>query len=470
MEAIINFIYAFDNLCWDYAFPVLLIGSGIFFTILFKGKYLFNIKQIVQNSIGYSLKKNSDGQGTVSAFNAAMTNLGNTVGTGNISGVASAIAAGGPGAVFWMWVISAVCAVVKSAEIILGLRYRVRKDGEVYGNRDFIMGSVMGWRIPAAIFAFLAVITQPLNAIVQTSSIVSALDEAFGFNKTATMLVVIGLLFIIIMGGLKRISGFANKAVPTMCALYLILGIAIIIINFRAIPTAFASVFRYAFTPKAGAGGALGYTVMQAFRYGSARGLYSTDSGIGAAMCTYAASETDHPGRQACWGLTENFIDTFIVCTITTLAILTTGVYETGETGAALATIAFGEVFGVAGKAFLAIATAIFAFTTLTATFYQNTISLNYLTRNLTNRKIEKAIMISWTLYFCLPQFLGTLDADFLWAVADASGVFNIICTIAILFALRKEAVNVCRDFFERYLPACERGENPDPVNYITDI
>lgn len=169
-------------------------------------------------------------------------------------------------------------------------------------------------------------------------------------------------------------------------------------------------------------------------------------------------------------GLTENFIDTFIVCTITTLAILTTGVYETGETGAALATIAFGEVFGVAGKAFLAIATAIFAFTTLTAAFYQNTISLNYLTRNLTNRKIEKAIMISWTLYFCLPQFLGTLDADFLWAVADASGVFNIICTIAILFALRKEAVNVCRDFFERYLPACERGENPDPVNYITDI
>ena len=187
-------------------------------------------------------------------------------------------------------------------------------------------------------------------------------------------------------------------------------------------------------------------------------------------MCTYAASETDHPGRQACWGLTENFIDTFIVCTITTLAILTTGTYETGETGAALATIAFGEVFGIAGKAFLAIATSIFAFTTLTATFYQNTISLNYLTRNLTNRKTEKVIMAVWTLYYCLPQFLGTLDADFLWAVADASGVFNILCTIAILFALRKEAVNVCRDFFERYLPAYERGENPEPVSYVTDI
>lgn len=470
MDTIVNLIYAFDNLCWDYAFPFLLIFSGVFFTCLFKGKYLLNIKQIVKNSVGYSLKKNSDGKGTVSAFNAAMTNLGNTVGTGNISGVASAIAAGGPGAVFWMWVISAVCAVVKSTEIILGLRYRVRKNGEVYGNRDFIMGSVMGWKVPAAIFAFLAVVTQPLNAIVQTSSIVSSLEEAFGFNKTITMLVVIGLLFIIILGGLKRISNFANKVVPTMCALYLLLGIAIVIINIQAVPGAFADIFRYAFTAKAGAGGALGFTVMQAFRYGSARGLYSTDSGIGAAMCTYAASETDHPGRQACWGLTENFIDTFIVCTITSLSILTTGVYNSGETGAALATIAFGEIFGMAGKAFLALATTIFAFTTLTATFYQNTISLNYLTRNLNNLKAEKIIMMIWTLYYCLPQFLGTLDAEFLWAVADASGVFNIICTITILFALRKEAVAVCRDFFERYLPAYERGENPDPVTYMTDI
>lgn len=468
MEAFMNFVWAVDDLCWDWVLPILLIAAGVFFIFLFRGKYLFNVKTLFQNSIGESLKHKKGEGGTISAFSAAMTNLGNTVGTGNIAGCASAIAAGGPGAVFWMWIISAVCAVVKSAEIILGLRYRVRsKDGEVFCNRDFIMGRVMGWKVPAFIFAFLAVITQPLNAIVQTSSIVSALDEAFGFNQTVVMFIVIALLFVIIVGGLKRISSFADKMVPIMCGLYLVAGVAIIIINIKAVPGTFADIFRYAFTPMAGAGGALGFSVASAFRYGSARGLYSTDSGIGAAMCTYATSETDHPGRQACWGLTENFIDTFIVCTITALAILTTGVYTSGATGSALATIAFGEVFGSVGKAFLAIATTFFAFTTLTATFYQNTISLNYM---IEGRKYAKVIYYIWILYYCLPQFLGTLDADFLWALADFSGIFNIICTVTILFVLRKEAVSISNDFFNRYLPATKRGEKPDPVTYITDL
>ncbi len=468
MEAFMNFVWAVDDLCWDYVLPILLIGIGVLFVFLFRGKYLVNIRQIFQNSIGNSLKSRGDAKGTISSFSAAMTNLGNTVGTGNIAGCASAIASGGPGAVFWMWVISAVCAVVKSAEIILGLRYRFRgKDGEVFCNRDFIMGNVMGWKIPALVFAFLAVVTQPLNAIVQTSSIVSSLDEAFGFNPSVTVFIVVGLVFIVITGGLKRISHFADAMVPIMCGLYLLTGIAIIIINIKVVPTAFADIFRYAFTPMAGVGGAVGFTVSSAFRYGSARGLYSTDSGIGAAMCTYATSETDHPGRQACWGLTENFIDTFIVCTITALAVLTTGVYASGDTGAALATIAFGEVFGGLGKAFLAIATTLFAFTTLTATFYQNTISLNYMTQGWKNTKIVYWI---WVFYYCLPQFLGTLDADFLWALADFSGILNIICTVTILFMLRKEAVSIGRDFFDRYLPAVQRGEKPEPVSYIKDL
>lgn len=470
MESVMNFINAASGFLWDDILPVILIGCGILFIILFRGKYLINIKEIWQNSIGRALKGKGDTHGTISSFSAAMTNLGNTVGTGNIAGCASAIASGGPGAVFWMWVISAMCAVVKSAEIILGLRYRVRgKDGEIFNNRDFIMGTVMGWKVPAFVFAFLAVITQPLNAIVQTSSIVESLHEAFGFDQTVVMFVVIGLLFIIILGGLKRISHFADAAVPVMCGLYLLTGIAIIVINIKEVPGAFADIFHYAFTPMAGVGGAVGFTVSSAFRFGSARGMYSTDSGIGAAMCTYSASDTDHPGRQACWGLTENFIDTFIVCTITALAVLTTGVYKGGDTGAALATVAFGDVFGVMGEAFLAIATTLFAFTTLTATFYQNTISLNYMTRKM-NLKAAKVIYYIWIAYYCLPQFLGTLDADFLWALADFSGIFNIICTCTILVVLRKEAVAICRDFFGRYLPAIKRGEHPEPVNYVTDL
>ncbi len=147
--------------------------------------------------------------------------------------------------------------------------------------------------------------------------------------------------------------------------------------------------------------------------------------------------------------------------------MLTTGVYAGGDTGAALATIAFGQVFGGLGKAFLAIATTLFAFTTLTATFYQNTISLNYITQGWKSTKI---IYWTWVLYYCLPQFLGTLDADFLWALADFSGILNIICTVTILFVLRKEAVSIGKDFFERYLPALQRGEKPEPVNYVNDL
>lgn len=468
MQAFIDLMWNVDGWLWDIFLPAVLIITGLYLTIGHKGRFTFKIGTLWRNSIGTAFKRKKDGgKGTISSFAAAMTNLGNTVGTGNISGVAAAIASGGPGAVFWMWIISIVGMATKSSEILLGLRYRIKskETGEYMCNRDYIMGRTMGWKIPAAIFAFLAVITQPLNAISQTNSIVESLQQAFGINRYIIVSIVVILLAITICGGLKRISKVAESVVPYMCSAYIIFGLVIIVINFRLVPQAFASVFKYAFTPMAGVGGVVGYSVRSAFRFGCARGCYSNDSGIGAAMCTYATSTTDHPGRQATWGWGENLIDTLVVCTITAITILVSKTWISGTelTGGSLATAAFGDSLGFFGAAFIAIANTFFAWTTLCSTFYQNSISLNYL---LGEKKNNKVIFYIWVAYYCLPQFMGGFDADLAWLLADFSGVFNIICTCTILFVLRKEVFRLGKDFFERYMPAKERGEDVEPVVY----
>ena len=468
-STIINTLSTVDGWLWDYFLPALLIITGLFFTIGQKGRFTFKLPTLFRNTIGLAARRNenTEQKGTISAFAAAMTNLGNTVGTGNISGVATAIASGGPGAVFWMWIIAIVGMATKSSEIMLGLRYRIKskETGEHMCNRDYIMGRTIGWKVPAAIFAFLAVLTQPLNAISQANSIVESLNEAFGLNRYLIVSIVVVLLVITICGGLKRISKVATAVVPYMCGLYLLAGLAIIIINITVVPSVIASIFKYAFTPMAGVGGVAGFTVQQAFRFGCARGCYSNDSGIGAAMCTYSTAKVDHPARQACWGWGENFVDTILVCTVTSIAILTSQTWLTGTelTGGALATAAFGDAFGFIGTAFLAIANTFFAWTTLSSTFYQNTISLDYL---LGKNKGNKVIYGIWIAYYCLPQFIGGLDADIAWLLADFSGVCNIICTVTILFVLRKEVFRLSSDFFDRFLPAKKRGENPPPVTY----
>ena len=294
---------------------------------------------------------------------------------------------------------------------------------------------------------------------------VDFLQEAFGMNRYVVVAIVVILLGITICGGLKRISKVAEAVVPYMCSLYIILGVVIIALNWKVVPGVFASIFKYAVTPMAGVGGMVGYTVQSAFRFGCARGCYSNDSGIGAAMCTYATSKTDHPGRQATWGWGENFIDTIIVCSITAVTILVSKTWVSGTdlTGGALATAAFRDALGFFGMAFIALANTFFAWTTLNSTFYQNTISLNYL---LGEKKNNKIIFYIWVAYYTLPQFLGGFDADLAWLLADFSGVFNIICTCTILFVLRKEVFRLGKDFFERFLPAKERGEDVEPVEY----
>ncbi len=472
MEAAVHIIETINGIFWDYPLPILLIAIGVYTMIGFRGKMTFSIKTLYENSLGTAFKKSTKGKGTITSFASAMTSLGNTVGVGNISGVASAIVTGGPGAVFWMWVSGVIGMSTKAAEIIIGQRWRVKytkTQDEYMCNRDFAMARALGWKIPALIFAAIAVLTQPWNAIAQTNAISEAIGEAFGVPTVATVAVVCIILGIVIIGGVRRISEVAERIVPGMCVFYIAACLILVILNIKSVPAVFGQIFQYAFTPKAAAGGAVGFSVQQAVRFGMARGLYSNDSGIGAALCSHAPATTDHPGRQAAWGWGENFVDTIIVCTLTALAILCTNIYETNPeiSSAALTTAAFNKTFGSIGGIMVAVATALLAFTTLMGTYYQNEKSVNYL---IGDRKHLKWLIYAWMIYFIGPQFLGFLDADFLWAVADTSGIMNILVTVTLIIMTHKEVFSLGNDFFDRYNPEVKAGKNPPPVVFGEEV
>ena len=468
MEQVTNLINTISNFFWDWPLVVLLLATGVFTLIGFRGRMTFKFQWLWKNSMGKAFQKNDSGIGTIRSFASACTALANTVGTGNISGVASAIAVGGPGAVFWMWVSGILGMSTKAAEIIIGQRYRTKFQSmgdEYMCNRNFAMHIALGWRVPAIIFSVIAVITQPWNALVQTNSIAISLDEAFGIPQMVTIVAVVAVLAVTIAGGIRRISALAEKVVPLMAILYIGLGLVLVIINWQAVPAAIASIFKFAFTPMAGVGGVVGISVRSAVRYGIARGLYSNDSGIGAAICLHAPAKTDHPVRQAAWGFGENLVDTLFVCTITALSILVTNVWidRPDISSAQLTTVAFKTTFGWLGGAFIAIAITLFAWTTLLGTYWQNEKSVNYLLGDKTN---YKWVIWLWMAYYLIPQFFAHLDANFLWAVADLTGVCNVLVTVTMIFCLRKEIFRLCDDFFNRYQPELLAGKNPSPVSF----
>ncbi len=470
METAVNIITTINDIFWDYPLPIILCCIGVFTMIGFRGKMTFSLKTLWENTLGSMFKKSSNvnGKGTISSFAAAMSAMGGTVGVGNISGVASAIVAGGPGAVFWMWVSGILGMSTKAAEIIIGQRYRVKykkTQDEYICTRDFATAKALGWKIPAMFFAASAVITQPWNAIAQTNAISESINQAFNVPKMVSVVIMCGILLLIIVGGVRRIAEVAEKVVPAMCVFYIATCLILVIINFKTVPTVFAQIFKCAFTGKAAVGGAVGYSVQQAVRFGIARGLYSNDSGIGASLCSHAPAITDHPGRQAAWGWGENFVDTIIVCTLTALALLCTNVHETMPevSSAGLATAAFTQTYGSFGGIFIAIATTFLAFTTVMSNYYRNEKSLNFL---IGDNKNLKWLIYVWMAYFIIPQFFGFLNADFIWAIADTSSILNILITAVLIIGTHKEVFRLGNDFFDRYNPLVKAGKNPEPVVY----
>lgn len=450
MDVILNIIQTISDFLWGTPMTIGLVGTGVYLSIKFKFRYITKMKFHFNNTFAKAFKK-GEGEGSVSGFAAACTAMANTIGIGNIGGVATAITMGGPGAVFWMWVSALFGMSTKAAEIILGQRYRVKysnSSDEYMCDRSFVMKNAMGWKKTGVVIAISCFIFGPWTCLVQTNAVTTSLNEAFGINEKLILLILGITVTLTIIGGLKRISATVEKLVPIMAMLYILGGFGIILLNIDKVPGALGLIFKSAFSPVAGIGGFAGATVRESIRYGVARGLYSNDAGTGYGIIAHAAAKTDHPVRQSSWGFGEVFLDTIVVCTVTALSIIITNVYIDfpNITSAQLTTVAFKVAYGDFGAYFMGIVTSIFAWTTIVGMYYASEKSVNYF---FGDSKKGKVGVYFYMIYFIIPViFFSNFDADLLWAATDLLSAIYVIVTLTLIYGKRDEIFRLYNEFW----------------------
>jgi AGCS family alanine or glycine:cation symporter len=363
------------------------------------------------------------GEGTVTPFQALSTALASTVGVGNIAGVATAIFLGGPGALFWLWVSGLLGMATKFAEIAVALHYRERdRDGVMRGGAMYVLakGLKMPWL--GKVFALLtATAAFGIGNMVQANSVADAVRASFGVPTWISGVVLMAVTAAVILGGIKRIAEVTQLLVPFMCVLYFV-GAVVILVRFAGeLPGVIGLVFNSAFSGHAAAGGFTGATVISAMRYGVARGLFSNEAGLGSAPMVHASALTDHPVRQAMYGIFEVFVDTMVVCLLTGLVVLATGAWVSGETGAALSARAFSiGLPGEAGHLIVSVSLILFAFSTLVGWSYYG----------------ETGITFLFGTRAALPYRLLWIGFVFVGAVGHLHLVWNIADTLNGLMAL----------------------------------
>jgi alanine or glycine:cation symporter, AGCS family len=327
---------------WTMAFIAL---TALFFTLR-SGFFQFRRFGLILSQTAGSVLKKGQGarQGRLTPFQAASTALASTVGMGNMAGVATALSLGGPGAVFWMWLLAFLGMMTKTAEITLAVHYReVSSDGSVRGGPMYYIRKGLGWSFLARAFSVGIVINALFAAtLLQSHTTGRAFLGSYGVNPYITAGAMAAITAAVIIGGIRRIGRFCEKLVPLMSFVYIVSGLAVFFLNSRRIPAVFALIFSSAFSPVPAAAGAAGHAVAAAVKYGMARGMLSNEAGLGTAPMAHATADTPHPFRQGMWGAFEVFVDTIVICTISAFAILSTGVLEGGKTGIELVIAAFG--------------------------------------------------------------------------------------------------------------------------------
>ena len=417
-----------DSFVWGPPLLMLLVGTGIWLTVR------LGVLQVVRlpRALTLIFTSKNDGSGDVNSFQSLMTALAATVGTGNIVGVATALKAGGPGALFWMWLAAFFGMATKYAEGLLAVKYRsVDKNGNIAGGPMYYIEKGLGekYRPLAVLFALFGVLCAyfGIGTFAQVNSIVEITQLAAGIPVEYTGIVLTVLVAAITLGGLKSIARVAGKLVPTMALLYLIITIGILIFNIDALPAAIASVIESAFTPTAATGGFLGATVMMALRNGVARGVFSNESGLGSAPIVAAAAKTKWPAEQGLISMTGTFIDTIIICTLTGLSLIVTGAWSGEFNGAAMTQQAFVSVYGNLGSLLLMIGLSLFAFTTILGWNYYGERCIEYLLG-------VKAILPYRLIFIGLIACGPFLKLEAIWVLADiVNGLMAIPNLIALL-------------------------------------
>ena len=446
METLTAIVTAINNFVWGPPMLVLILGTGLFLQLRLKMMPLLRIGTGFR-MVWTGRKPEADAVGEISPYAALMTALAATVGTGNIAGVATAIAIGGPGALFWMWVTALVGMATKYAEVLLAVHFRETDEhGEQMGGPMFAIknGLGRGWAWLGAAFALFGGFAGfGIGNMVQSNSIAEAMQVSFGLSPWITGVVLTVFTGFVLLGGVKRIGAVAEKLVPAMCIAYIVAALTVLGLYVDQIPTAFALIFEYAFSPLAATGGFTGATIMLALRYGVARGIFSNEAGLGTAGIAQAAGQSNSAAQAGLIGMMGTFIDTILVCTMTGLVIIVTGVWSSGVKGAALTSSAFAAAFPGFGEYFLSVALAVFAFTTILGWAYYGEKCWELLIGG----RVRVPYRVLWTLFVMVG---AVAKLDFVWLLADTMNAFMAFPNLVSLLLLSPIVVKVTKDYFNR--------------------
>ncbi|WP_445775866.1 alanine/glycine:cation symporter family protein [Shewanella sp.] len=444
MEAITSFVSTINGIVWGVPMLIMILGVGLFLSIGLK------LMPILKLGRGFKLLwsgrqvTDESEKGDVSPFNALMTSLSATIGTGNIAGVATAIFIGGPGALFWMWCTALVGMATKFSEAVLAVKFRETdaNGNHVGGPMYYIkngLGSKWAW-LGTAFAVFGSIAGFGIGNTVQANSVADALSSNFNVPSWVTGVVLMLLVGAVLMGGIKRIAEVAGKLVPLMTVFYITAGLAVLVVYADQVPAAFMLIVESAFNPVAAQGGFAGAAVWAAIRFGVARGVFSNEAGLGSAPIAHAAAQTNNPVKQGLVAMLGTFIDTIIVCSITGLAIIVSGAWTSGENGAALTSYAFSHALPM-GNYIVAIALAIFAFTTILGWSFYSEKCVQYLL----GEKAVKPFRLIWTLV--VP--LGAVSSlEFIWLLADTLNAMMAIPNLIALVLLSPIVFGLTREYF----------------------
>ena len=456
IESINNVV---NNFIWGVPAMICIIGVGLVLSFRTQFLQIRKFPYAMKVTIGRMLKKREASDGALTPFQAVCTALAATVGTGNIAGVAGAIAIGGPGAVFWMWISALLGMCTKFSEVTLAVHFREKNaEGDLVGGPMYYIknGLKKQWHWLAYLFAAFGVLTVfGTGNATQVNTITTAIDSAlynYGViseQNVSTLNLVIGIILavligLILLGGIKRIGQVAEKLVPFMAVIYIILAIGVVILNYRNIPTVFASIFKGAFSPASVTGGAVGSFFMS-MKKGVSRGIFSNEAGLGTGSIAHACADTRKPVKQGFFGIFEVFVDTIVICTLTALVILCSGVpVGYGDAaGAELTILGFTSTYGSWVSIFTAIAMCCFAFSTIIGWGLYGTRCVEFLLGTRANRP--------FMILYALVAIVGaTMELGLMWNIAETFNGLMVIPNLIAVFLLSGVVVRLVKEYFDR--------------------
>ena len=470
IQVITNVNDAINGVVWGWPALILLGCTGIIMTVMTKVFQVTHWGHWWKQTLGAIFKDKHvtghTGDKSISQFQSLCTALAATVGTGNIVGVAGAIATGGPGAVFWMWIIAFFGMMTNYSENVLGILYRRKgAEGEWHGGAMYYLRDGLGAKkgckglgaVLAVLFSLFCLLASfGIGNMSQVNSMVSNVNAAFGIPKVAVGIFLVIAVGLVVIGGLQRVAQVTEKIVPFMVVVYFVGAIIIILMHISAVPTIFAAIFKGAFSVKAVAGGGFGAGIALAMKMGFKRGVFSNEAGLGSSVMVHSSSNVKEPVRQGMWGIFEVFADTIIVCTLTALVLLGSGAINlaTGEADAAildsiggssnLMSYSFGQVFGGAGKAFIAIAILLFAYSTVLGWSHYGTTACRYLFG-------DKGVW-PYRIFFVLLVLGGSvMEAQLAWDISDTFNGLMMLPNLIGVLVLSPQVAKATKNYVDRH-------------------